>query len=303
MAEADLVLRPVKSVRVKHVTPSSSKVEPVDGGWRPTFQYMTSRDEFEGNLLIMLHGLGDTEKSFFDLARKLNLPGTCVLSLQGPFPVPLMDTPSFSYLPLSPMHYLTPTPPPFPTPEQLKALHTQTIPLIRNLLVHLTRDCGWNLQDIHLFGWGEGGTIALETGRSVGVDGITDFLDQDMTTDRQSILKRLASIVSISGPLISTPSVGAAALNIEIPVLYFHRPRGKGTASTTETPSSLTKTFKSVKHVVASFDLRSASQNERNEDIRMPSIEAEWRRVMKFWSRNLIQRPIDMGGEVYEVVR
>jgi predicted esterase len=48
------------------------------------------------NILILLHGLGDTNKSFTQLGKNLNLPETVTLSLQAPNPIPPFFTGSES---------------------------------------------------------------------------------------------------------------------------------------------------------------------------------------------------------------
>lgn len=53
------------------------------------------------NILILLHGLGDTQSSFTSLAKNLNLPETACISLRGPNPIPPLftgsDSPSFHW--------------------------------------------------------------------------------------------------------------------------------------------------------------------------------------------------------------
>jgi predicted esterase len=53
------------------------------------------------NILILLHGLGDTNKSFSQLGKNLNLPETACLSIQGPNPIPPIftgsDLPAFHW--------------------------------------------------------------------------------------------------------------------------------------------------------------------------------------------------------------
>lgn len=74
-------LKPVDSAAspaIKHPAPTTSAAP---HGWK--FRYTASPDGHEENLLIMLHGMGDTCESFFKLGTSLNLPGTCVMSLQG----------------------------------------------------------------------------------------------------------------------------------------------------------------------------------------------------------------------------
>lgn len=210
-----------------------------------------------------------------------------------------MDSPSFSYLPLSPLHFLTPSPTSSPTSDQLKSLQTQTLPLLRNLLVYLTNTCSWDLEGIHLFGWGEGGSVALEVGRLIGREGVPVVDEQGKEETR----KRLGSITSICGPLLSTPPVGSQSLNLPTPILYFHRLRAASTSTSTSTPTALTKTFSHPRVLAGGFEKPKA--NEYGEDIGMPRGRGEWEGVMKFWSEVLRRKGPEMGGagEVYEVVR
>jgi hypothetical protein len=207
-----------------------------------------------------------------------------------------MDVPSFSYLPISPLHYLSPDPPPTPTNEQLETLHTQLIPLLRNLLTYLSVDCGYPLESIHLFGWGEGGTIALELGKNVGSDPI------DVGQGQSG--KRLGSIVSISGEIYSTPPVGSNKTDYPTPILFFHRPRPSPSTPKNTQTNLLSRIFLNPQTITASFSPRSASNHERGQDIRMPSSKEEWTGLMKFWSEVLVRPGMRMGaGEVFEVVR
>lgn len=64
MTDKNLNLRPVpvsNHIRI-HPPPRSSDVEPVQGGLRPDFQYASSKDGKESNLLIMLHGMGENAR-------------------------------------------------------------------------------------------------------------------------------------------------------------------------------------------------------------------------------------------------
>ena len=111
-----------------------------------------------------------------------------------------MDTPSFSWY-----NTFTPLFEPLPNPSPAKV-----IPQLRSMLETLTsEDLGWELNQIHLFGYAQGGTTALELCLDVGKSGIGP-----------SKARRLGSAVSVHGPLISFPS---APLNLSTPVLYFTR--------------------------------------------------------------------------------
>ena len=63
-----------------------------------TFSYSSAPDR-DTNLLILLHGLGDTAAPFASLAKSLNLPQTATLSLQGPQRVPLLEEEAYQWWP------------------------------------------------------------------------------------------------------------------------------------------------------------------------------------------------------------
>ena len=54
----------------------------------PTFSYQDSPDGQNENLLILCHGLGDSDRPFHQLARQMRLPQTATLALRGPVEVP-----------------------------------------------------------------------------------------------------------------------------------------------------------------------------------------------------------------------
>lgn len=123
MSDKKLNLKPVDqdstSRRIhKRPTPDPARVDPVNL-IRPTWEYAKSRDGEDRNLIIMLHGIGrslsgksspaceadglltlirpgitvgDTEKPFFQLAQKWQLPGTSIFSLRGFFQSVHADT-------------------------------------------------------------------------------------------------------------------------------------------------------------------------------------------------------------------
>ena len=64
-----------------------------------TFAYAPAPSGVDSNLLILLHGLGDTHVPFESLGRKLatNLPQTAILSLRGGSPVPFLDVPGWGW--------------------------------------------------------------------------------------------------------------------------------------------------------------------------------------------------------------
>jgi hypothetical protein len=59
--------------------------------WPHGHRFVPSPDGYNDNLLVMLHGRGDTPAPFASLATKLNLPCTAALILAGPLEVPFTD--------------------------------------------------------------------------------------------------------------------------------------------------------------------------------------------------------------------
>ncbi|WVQ79737.1 hypothetical protein IAT38_001837 [Cryptococcus sp. DSM 104549] len=278
-----LNLRPVASSSTFQLSkphPAPSLLKPWD------FSYMPSPDGKDRNLLVMFHGLGDTKAAFMNLAKQLNIPATAVLSLTAPDPIPLMDNPSFSW-------YQTFDP--FFNPLPLSSQNpTAPLPKLRTLLEALTsKEVGWRLEDIHLFGWGQGGTVALELGVDIGRTLLK--APGDGTETKAAEGKRLGSIVSICAPLLTHPS---SSLNIATPVLYFTR-QSPQSAVQQSAVSMLKRAYREVEVVQGG----KGSGSGKGED--MPRGKDEWWGVMKFWGQVLGRA--DEGwkgsGEVYEVVR
>ena len=134
-----------------------------------------------------------------------------------------MDQPSFTwYNTFDPMFNTLPSPSP-----------TKYIPQLRNLIqILISKDVGWSLHSIHLFGWGQGGTMALELALSVGQGqghgqgqesgqsnpsqmGMGSFINIDGEE-----VKRFGSVTSVCAGLLSHPT---SELRLATPVLYFTR--------------------------------------------------------------------------------
>lgn len=78
--EQPLTLKPVKPTPGPSVrAPSGSDLAP----W--SYDYIPAQKP-PANLLIFLHGMGDTKASFANLARSMKWPETATISLQAPLP-------------------------------------------------------------------------------------------------------------------------------------------------------------------------------------------------------------------------
>lgn len=78
------VQQPSVSQRNKATPPNAKKV-------KLQFDYSPSQDGIDQNLLVLLHGLGDSKTPFAKLGQQLKLPQTATLSVQAPEPVPYLE--------------------------------------------------------------------------------------------------------------------------------------------------------------------------------------------------------------------
>lgn len=130
------------------------------------------------NLLLLLHGLGDSAAPFASLAQKMILPETSALALQAPLPLPAgldghMWLPSFT----DDGELLLPT--------------ASSLADIRGRLVHLLtvlEGFGWSSHRIFLFGFSQGGVVALDLALNIS-------------------RVRLGGVVSVCGHLMSLQEV------------------------------------------------------------------------------------------------
>lgn len=74
---------PIKKQSNKKPIPQSSKC-------KLKFKYTPSADGVDTNILLLLHGLGDTLQPFHNLGNKLQLPQTAIMAIQAPEPIPFM---------------------------------------------------------------------------------------------------------------------------------------------------------------------------------------------------------------------
>lgn len=144
------------------------------------------------NLLILLHGLGDTSVSFTNLAKQLALPETTCISLQAPTPLPFDlggfhwgDDITFDQV-SGQMDFDT---------GFARIVKTIKQDIIEDVLV---KKCGYTLREVMLFGFGQGAMAALATAATMS--------------------EELGGIVSIGAPL---PSLERSAQAVKTPVLVL----------------------------------------------------------------------------------
>ncbi|GFH07208.1 abhydrolase_2 domain-containing protein, partial [Haematococcus lacustris] len=128
-------------------------------GW----SYSGSADGLDTNLLLLFHGLGDRHTPFAALDAKLALPQTASLALGGPLEVPESDGGRAWFV----THEEEGWEPIQPRPGETRRLRSldRTTRLISDLLSRLVDSGRWRYNQLSLFGFSQGGTLALEVAR------------------------------------------------------------------------------------------------------------------------------------------
>lgn len=164
--------------------------------------HFPSPPESTTSFLLLFHGLGDDHPAFKTFASSLSLPGVLAISIRGISPLPpallgLDDTSA------PPTHFhwgrdLTLDPDTGdldPDPGFEKAERAVMDKLIKELL---REKCGWRADDMLLFGYGQGGSLALGLASEVrlGLERVVDVTDGERYVETA-----FKGVVSVGGPL------------------------------------------------------------------------------------------------------
>lgn len=235
------------------------------------FDYLPSQDRIDSNLLIFFHGLGDTQIPFTRLGPSLKLPQTAILSLRAFERVPLLDEQAFqwwsSFDPLTGSTTISNPNPTLTLDRLMEILRTLTSPEI-----------GWRPDSIHLFGYGQGGSCAVELGLRWSTTSHRDLPPDD----HRSIPSNLASIVSISGPLVSLPTISIDRRSHTPVLLWLQKDEDPSGSSR----RAFDRAFRSVQlHLTPHSSLTT----------RMPTSPSDWQPILRFWSQVLkIRHPWEL---------
>ena len=170
------------------------------------------------NVLILLHGLGDTSASFTTLGQQLALPETTCLSLQAPTPLPF-DLGGFHWGDDIQFDQATGN-------MDFDTGFTKAITLIKDDIVEkgLVTKCGYKLREIMFLGLGQGAMAAIAAATA--------------------ITEELGGVIAIGGPI---PASGTHARGVKTPVLVLG-----GSSNTLITRSALDNlktSFENVEYV------------------------------------------------------
>ncbi|KAL8856841.1 MAG: hypothetical protein Q9178_006558 [Gyalolechia marmorata] len=201
------------------------------------------------NVLLLLHGLGDTKDSFTNLAKQMSLPETTCIIIQAPTPLPF-DLGGFHWgdditfnQSQGTMDYDT---------GFDKASRILKEDIVENILI---RKCGYKHRNILFFGYGQGGIAAIAAALAVKTE--------------------LGGLVSIGGPLSSSSfdKLDSGVKN-RTPLIVLG-----GSSSTLITQSALSDLKKAFQTVEYTKWPRSGDGMPRNRDEMLP--------IMKFFARRL----------------
>ncbi|KIM28600.1 hypothetical protein M408DRAFT_329369 [Serendipita vermifera MAFF 305830] len=265
------------------VTEEAKKPAPMVSKFGLVAQYSPSADGVDENILILFHGFGDTHFQFANLGRALKLPQTATLAVRGTEPIPYLlpeDPPAFQYFPI---YTLLGEPITAPNP-------TAILGSLISMLKHLVDDCKWPESRIHLFGFGQGGSVAIELARLWA----REQTDTETVSPNEQDVPALArtgvlgSIVTVSGPLLSHPTPHTKSC--PTPLLIVHRPPSSESALTAADIRALKKAFNG-RRVVEEI----AGSGKEG----MPTSRDEWMGVMRFWA-DVLERRV-AGEGIYRV--
>ena len=248
------------------------------------FSYTPSDDGVDENLLILLHGLGDTHVPFANLGKQFKLPQTATLALRAPERfvyrslrhyarqilmgenrIPYLYEEAFQwYESFDSLGDLLLNPNPTPA-----------LDLLARIFDYLTNGCGWSPQKVHIFGFAQGGTVAVEFALL--------RWRQLLQKCPDSSISPLGSVVSVCGPLLSYPTLKSPC---SVPLLLFHRSPPAESSLSSGDKAAFRKGFGSFQE---------AQVNGEG----MPRSKTEWEHIMRFWGERLNRQ--QMSG-LYQVM-
>lgn len=182
-------------------------------------------------ILILFHGLGDSDGPFAGFARSIALPGVLGISVRGTSPLPpMMLGEPLDAGPTSHFHWgddLTLAPGTGeldPDPGFDKAARLVLDRLVQGTLVE---KCGWERSDVLLFGFGQGGSLALGLASTIRVGPRVEEV-RDESGAAPPAPGSFKGVVSIGGPLPPSmiPSLSARE-KARTPVLVCHGSRSE----------------------------------------------------------------------------
>jgi predicted esterase len=204
------------------------------------------------NILILLHGLGDTNASFTRLGQQLNLPETACIALQAPNAL-IMDIGGFQWGDDLVMDQRN-------GELDMDAGFKAATRLIIERVIRdgLIGKCGYKAREIMLFGFAQGGMAGLQA--AAELEG-----------------SELGGVVSIGSGLSLSLPLKALEKKSKTPVLVCRASRGSKV-----TDSAVSKLKNAFEHVEVKDWKRNGDGMMSNREEMMP--------IMQFFARRLLSR-------------
>lgn len=210
------------------------------------------------NILLLLHGLGDSAEAFTVFGRAMNLPETTVVAVQAPTPLPL-DLGGFHWG--DDIAFDTST-----GGLDMDAGLTRSANILATVMRGaLVQKCGYLLREITILGFGQGGMAGLAAARELGQKG----------SESSEETGSLAGVISIGAPYPLSGSRSGS--KNRTPVLLVG---GR---------DSIVVSDAAVRRTKEVFEFVEVSRYPRKGD-GMPSNFEEMKPVMQFLARRLRSR-------------
>jgi predicted esterase len=151
--------------------------------------------------LLLFHGLGDSEAPFATFARNLALPGVLAISVRGIAPLPALVAPeggSAGFHWGDDLRFDEGEGALDPDPGFERARGWVMDRLIGEVLVG---KCGWELEDVMLFGFGQGGAFALGLASALRAGPRVEEVAGGNTGPGMRGGKKFKGVVSVGGGL------------------------------------------------------------------------------------------------------
>ena len=281
------------------VKPLTRSVKELLGGAK-YYSYRHSPDGIDSNLLILLHGSGDSHLPYDCLAHKMALPQTACLSLSASIPNSFVTIPfdlGFTWFE-EVDYYETGMELPPQHPRRLRSLE-KAISSLNKILSCLIKDNGWISERIFLFGFSCGACLAMET--------VLDRMLHSNSSTHSSTCP-LGGVVCVAGGIKSKQSIKAAHPKNKSSILR-HQPTPIllviGSNDTSFSPSQAQeskKIYASAVHSCMTGTTTNIPSNvtihvQKNKAHGMISSAEEMHAIMVFLADKLVKRMVGFNGK------
>lgn len=178
------------------------------------------------NVLLMLHGIGDSASNFGVLGQRLNLPETVAVAVQGPAALPF-DLSGYHWGDDIIFDQAT-------GQMDLDTGFSKSTRLVRDIIEQvLITKCGFRHRQIHVFGLGQGGMVALSVARAISGSELGGIVDLGgplpaSNAEEQSVKAQTPVLVAHGSSKSAITTKAAKAIKGAFSTVTFHQWRRPG---------------------------------------------------------------------------